>query len=422
MAPMKLPLLLLTLICAAVTTFRTDQTSPGTTGVISGAEAAEGQTRGPELGVVIMRTGDDDRPLAAPGQKISLGVGVGNQNGDTDAHSVVLTVKLPSGLTLQNASPAPTKVDGSSLVWNLGTLRAHAFPQTFDLDLAIAQDVPSELTVSADATSSDSEKHTESSSDTIPIIVKPPAADLVVQSTLGTQALTVGKSVQFSASVINQGNITASGILLKVGLPPEVSFKSGDPAPTATSGDTTTWQLDDIAPGSSRTIGVTIDLDMSLAASAAEHTPKNVLKFEMDATTTTALVTPANNHLEIDKWVKPAGSDLKVWLGVQGAENPGELPVGKDVTYTITYGNYGNAPAQHTSVSLSLWEVRVSAIRQRRQQEPAKATSSAVAYSPGMSENFPWGDRASSNRKSMSTRWPRPAAWRWRLFRLPAPT
>jgi uncharacterized repeat protein (TIGR01451 family) len=356
MAPLKIPLLLLGLICAAVTIFRVDQTSPGAAGVISGAAAAEAQTRGPDLGVVIMRTGDDDRPLAAPGQKISLGVGVGNQNGDTDAHSVVLTVKLPSGLTLQNASPAPTKVDGSGLVWNLGTLAAHAFPQTFDLDLAIAQDAPSQLTVSADATSSDSEKHTESSSDTIPIIVKPPAADLVVQSTLGTQALTVGKPVQFRASVINQGNITASGILLKVVLPPEVSFKSSDPAPTATSDDTTTWQLDDIAPGSSRTIGVTIDLDMSLAASAAEHTPKNVLKFEMDATTTTALVTPANNHLEIDKWVKPAGSDLKVWLGVQGAENPGELPVGKDVTYTITYGNYGNAPAQHTSVSLSLGE------------------------------------------------------------------
>ena len=202
-----------------------------------------------------MRTGDDDRPLAALRQQISLGVGVGNQNGDTDAHSVVLEVKLPSGLTLQNASPAPTKVDGSSLVWNLGTLAAHAFPQTFDLDLAIAQDAPSELSVSADATSSESEKHTESSSDTIPIIVKPPAADLVVQSTLGTQALTVGKPVQFSANVINQGNITASRILLKVVLPPKVSFKSGDPAPTATSGDTTTWQLDDIAPGSSRTIG-----------------------------------------------------------------------------------------------------------------------------------------------------------------------
>jgi uncharacterized repeat protein (TIGR01451 family) len=356
MAPIKLPWPLLILVCAGLTILRVEQTSPGAAGAISGAAAAEAQTRGPELGVVIMRTGDDDRPLAAPGQKISLGVGVGNQNGDTDAHSVVLTVKLPSGLTLQNASPAPTKVDGSSLVWDLGTLAAHAFPQTFDLDLAIAQDAPSQLTVSADATSSDSEKHTESSSDTIPIVVTPPAADLVVQSTLGSRALTVGNPLQFSASVINRGNITASGILLKLVLPPKVSFKSGDPAPTASGGDATTWQLADIAPGASRTVAVTIDADISLAASASEHTPENVLKFEIDATTTTTLVTPASNHLEIDKRIEPAGSDLKVWLGVQGAENPGELPVGKDVTYTITYGNYGNAPAQHASVSLSLWE------------------------------------------------------------------
>jgi uncharacterized repeat protein (TIGR01451 family) len=351
---MKIHLLLLALVCAGATILCMDQMSLSATGVVPGAMAAEAQTRGPDLAVVIIRTGDDDRPLAAPGQQITLGVGVGNLNGDTDAHSVVLTVKLPSGLMLQSAGPAPNKMEGRSLVWNLGTIAAHAFPQTFDLTLAVAKDAPSELTVSADATSSERDQHTENSSDTFPIIVKPAAADLIVQSTLGTEALTVGKPVKFGVSVSNQGNISASAILLRVVLPPKVSFKSGDPAPTATSSDTTTWQLDDIAPGSSRTIAVAIALDTSLAASASEPTPENLLKFKLDASTTTTQVTPANNHLEIEKHVELAGSDLKVWLSVQGAENPGELPVGKDVTYTITYGNFGNAPAQHASVSLSL--------------------------------------------------------------------
>jgi uncharacterized repeat protein (TIGR01451 family) len=349
---MKILLLMLVALCAGVMIARVDQMSPSATGVVPAAMAAEPQTRGPDLGVSIIRAGDDFRPLVAPGQQINLEVGISNLNGDSDAHSVVLTVKLPSGLMLQSASPTPNKVEGPSLVWNLGTVAAHAFPQTFDLNLVVANDAPSELTVSVGATSSEREQYTENNNVSLPIIVKPAAADLIVQSTLGTVALTYGKPVMFSASVINQGNITASAILLSVVLPPKMSFKSGDPPPTATSGDTLKWQLGDIAPGASRTVAVTVTLDTSLAATAADQ--ENLLKFQFDASTASTQVNPANNHLEIQKHVVRAGSDLKVWLSVQGAETPGELPVGKDVTYTITYGNFGNAPAQQASVSLSL--------------------------------------------------------------------
>src|SRR5207248_3184796 len=59
-------------------------------------------------------------------------------------------------------------------------------------------------------------------------------------------------------------------------------------------------------------------------------------------------------HLEVVRYVEPAGFDAKVALSVQGAEKPGELPVGKDVTYTITYGNFGNATAPKVSVRMNL--------------------------------------------------------------------
>jgi uncharacterized repeat protein (TIGR01451 family) len=375
---MKILLMLLAVLSAGVTNLRVDQMSPSATGVVPEAMAPEPQTRGPDLGVVIIRTGNDPRPLVAPGQQITLGVGVGNLNGDSDAHSVILTVKLPSGLMLQSASPAPNKVEGPSLVWNLGTLAAHAFPQTFDLNLAVAKDAPSELTVSVSATSSEREQYTENNSDRLPIIVKPAAADLIVQSTLGTVALTFGKPVKFSVSVSNQGNITASAILLSEVLPPKVSFKSGDPAPTATSGDTVKWQLGDIAPGASRTVAVTATLDTSLAATASD--PEKLLKFKLDASTTTTEINPANNHLEIDRHIERAGSDLKVWLSVQGADNPGELTVGKDVTYTITYGNFGNAPAQHASVSLSLSQ----GLSLQRAEPPPGGTSKNDRFAGGV--------------------------------------
>jgi len=305
---------------------------------------------------VITRTDQDTRPFAAPGQSITLGVGVGNLNGDRDAHSVVLTVRLPLGLSLRSASPAPSKLEGPSLVWNLGTLAAHAFPQTFDLNLVIARDAPGELSVSASVASNDPEENSANHMEVLPIVVRSGAAELLVESTLEEVALTVGAPVEFRIAVTNQGNTTALSSVLSLVLPPKVSFKSGDPAPTVTNGDLLTWQLDDIGPAAVRTIAVTIALDASLIAAASDHTLENRLKFTFDASTTTTQSTPANSHREIRKQVERAGSDLKVWLNVEGADNPGQLPVGKDVTYVIVYGNFGNAPAQKTLVSLSLWE------------------------------------------------------------------
>jgi uncharacterized repeat protein (TIGR01451 family) len=322
------------------------------------AFAATGsETRGPNLAVVIMRPGADPRPLAVAGQILTISVGVNNLRGDGDAHSSVLTVKLPPGLKFQSASSAPDSVEGgSSLVWKLGTIPAAALPLTFDMNLAVAADVPpaTKLTVSANVATSDPDKYLEDNTDSIIIVVEPAAADLGVGSNLEAVPLTIGGPVKFTAEVSNQGTTVASASVLVLTLPPKVAFKSGDPAPTATSGDTVTWQLGDIAPGASRTVAVTIALDTSLAATASDPASENPLKFKFDATTTTTQLNPANDHLEIEKHVERAGSDLKVWLSVQGTDNPDELPVGKDVTYTITYGNFGNAPAQHASISLSL--------------------------------------------------------------------
>jgi hypothetical protein len=325
-------------------------------GVIE-ALAAPPQTPGPDIGVALLRTGDDSRPWVAKGQTVTLGVGVNNLNGDGDAHAVILKVNLPPGLTLRNADPAPNTVEGPNLVWNLGTLAAHAFPQTFDLSLEIAPDAAEELTVSATATPSEAEAHPEHASDALPLTVKPAAAELDVQSTLGTVALTAEQPTTFALSVINQGTVTATATLLHMVLPPKVSFKGADPSGTAAAtGDSVAWQVGDIPPGVSRTVTVTIAADPTLAATALDPGPGRMLAFAFDASTPSRQVDTRHAQLEIRKAIERAGSDLKVWLGVQGADTPGELMVGKDVTYTITYGNFGRRPAQHASVALSLSE------------------------------------------------------------------
>lgn len=318
------------------------------------------QAHGPQPFVSMFRSGDDPRPLISAGQTLTISVGVSNLRGDSDSHSTVLTMALPTGLKLQHARPEPDRTvptdAGQSLVWNLGTVKAGAFPRIFELDLTAQADVPAgtELPVSATLEASDANANQKNNSAVLSLHVQPPAADVTVESNLNAVPILFGREATFTVEVSNWGNIVASASTLTLVLPANVKFKSSDPVATAVTGDTVIWQIGDLLPGATRAITIAIALDSGLAAGASGATPENLLKFKFDASTTSTQTDKTDGHLEISKHVERRGSDLKVWLNVQGAANPGELPVGKDVTYTITYGNFGNTPAQKASVSLSL--------------------------------------------------------------------
>jgi uncharacterized repeat protein (TIGR01451 family) len=344
------------------------------------------QPHGPDLGVTMLRSADDPRALIVPGGTVTISIGVSNMRGDADAHSSVLALTLPDGLKLEQTRPAadktqPTK-DGTDLVWNLGTMAAGTLPRIFELDVTAPSSAraDTEFDISATVATTDNDANQGNNKSVLSLRVKPAVADLSVESSLVEQPLAIGPPIKFTAGVSNWGTVVAAGCALTLTLPPKVTVTSSDPAPAATSGNTATWQLGDIAPAASETVAVMIALDTGLATSASESAPESPLKFKFDASTTTTQVKPANNHLEIEKHVERAGSDLKVWLGVQGADNPGELTVGKDVTYTITYGNFGNAPAQQASISLSLAE----GLNLVRAEPPPAGTSKNDRFAGGV--------------------------------------
>jgi uncharacterized repeat protein (TIGR01451 family) len=320
------------------------------------------QARGQDLGVTMLRSDTDPRGVIVPGGTVTISIGVNNLRGDAEAHASVLTVTLPDGLKLQQARPAPNRIEpgkgSANLNWSLGTVAARASSRIFELDLTTAADVQADtkLIVLATVTTSDNDANQKNNTAAFILLVQPAVADLAVKSSLVAVPFTLGKPVRFTAEVSNFGTAVASRSVFTLMLPPKISFESSDPPPTGTSDSSVTWQLGDIEPAGSRSVAVTIALDIGLGANAGDSTPESRLRFKLDASTTTTDVNPANNHLEIDKHVQLAGFDIQVWLAVQGADEPGELSVGKDATYTITYGNFGNAPASKASVLLSLWE------------------------------------------------------------------
>lgn len=317
--------------------------------------------QGPKPSVSIIRTGPDWRSLITPGQTITIDVGVSNLRGDTAAHDIALTVLLPSGLSLKQSRLAPTRIetvkDGVRLTWNLGVVEAGALPRLFDLDLQAAADVKggTELAVEASLSSTDKGVDQSSTRSAFVLAVEDAAADLVIESNLDSVPFTTDDPVDFTVDVTNLGTISASACGLTMTLPPKVTFESSDPPPADQSGNRVTWKLDDLAQAQSHTVKIRIVLDPILRAAAYGFAPKlGNLNFTFDATTTTDTFSPDHGHLEIAKYPEPAGSNVTVSLNVAGAEHPGELAVGSDVTYEIIYGNFGNAPASQVSVSLTL--------------------------------------------------------------------
>lgn len=317
--------------------------------------------QGPNLGVNFMRSGPDWRSLIAPSQTITIDVGVSNLRGEAAAHDTALTVHLPSGLSLKQSRPAPTKTepakDGVRLTWNLGVMEAGAFPRLFDLDLEAAADLKrgTELAIEASVSTTDKVTEERNTRSAFVLSVERAAADLIVQSNLDGAPFTVDEPVDFAVDVTNLGTISASACALTMTLPPRVKFESSDPLSADHSGNRVTWKLDDLAQAQSHTVNIRVVLDHILIAAAYGFAPKlGNLNFKFDATTSTELFDPKHGHLEIARYPEPAGSNVSVSLNVTGATHPGELPVGGDATYEIAYGNYGNAPASQVSVSLTL--------------------------------------------------------------------
>jgi uncharacterized repeat protein (TIGR01451 family) len=319
------------------------------------------RAHGPNLGVTIMRSGPDWRSLVAPGQTVTISIGVSNLRGDSAARDVVLTVALPTGFILKQSRRVPTTTetakDGVRLTWNLGTMEARAFPRLFDLDLQAAADLKRGTTLPVEASVRTVDKVVNDSNTRAAFVlsVENAATDLIVDSNLDGVAFTTDAPADFTARVSNFGTASASACVLKMTVPNRSTFQSSDPAPSDHSGNVVTWQLGDIAAAESRSIKVKVVLDPILRSAAYGFGPKlGGLNFIFDAATPTKQFDPAHGHLEVTRFAEPAGSNVTVSLSVVGSEHPGELPLGKDVTYQVRYGNFGNEPASQVSLSMTL--------------------------------------------------------------------
>ena len=267
------------------------------------------------------------------------------------------------------------------LAWDLGTLRAGAFPHTFNVAARIDAGIASGalLTVTAQAGASDAEVRLDNNSDSAALVVQPAGPDLAVSSSLPAAAMTVDQPVSFTLQVANQGNVPAAGAALTLTLPPSVTLRTAIPGPSMAAPGRLVWNVGNMAPDAAQSFTVTVALDPALAAFVPDPgvapAATGLLTYTLSAGSQTADANLANNSENVAKHAVLAGSDVAVWLSAIGAGDPATLATGQDLTITLRYANLGNRPASSTSVTLSLWSGLSLTIAQ---PSPSRTATSSI--------------------------------------------
>ena len=266
------------------------------------------------------------------GTQASYTVTVSNA-GTSPARNVVLTDTLPSEVSFESATPAPTSVSGSVLTWNLGDLAAGgSVVVTINVNVDATAGTATN-TASATTDSVEGGDGTANNSASCSSTVKSP--DVVVAKECPVDMI-AGDPASYTVTVSNAGTSAATNVVLTDTLPAEVSFVSATPAPTSVSGSVLTWSLGDLAAGGSVTItiNVTVDATAGTATNTASATTDSVEGGEGTA----------NNSASCSSTVK--SPDVVV-----SKDCPIDMIAGDDASYTVTVSNAGTSAARNVVVT-----------------------------------------------------------------------
>lgn len=342
----------------------------------------------PDLTVLVFGAGSDPRPVTAPGQPFSFGIGLDNVNA-AQAHQVRLTAALPEGLRFKASQPAPTRIEGGNrVVWEMATLDPKALPIFFEVtaetEAGLAPD--RELQIAAEAECSENIADPANGRAGYTIRVQPVGPRLVVSApALHSLPLTAEHAASFQVDVTNGGNVAASDARLEVTLPAGLRFDKAEPQPTSASGQAVVFDLGELARAESKSVAMTVHFDSrELAAVLRSAQP---LTFVFKGSRREAGTEVTDSRFEVAKGIETAGQDVAIWMVTEGARVPGEASPQTDVAVVIKIANLGNQRATQVAVALKLGPGLTMA-----QSEPRPTGTGTTGGSEGGTARWDVGD------------------------------
>ncbi|NUL46232.1 DUF11 domain-containing protein [Cellulosimicrobium funkei] len=262
-----------------------------------------------------------------PGTEEAYTVTVTN-NGPSMARGATVTDALPTGFTDAVVDDEDCTIASGTLSCLFGDLEPGA-SRTITLTGSLDPDLTGTLSNTAQAASATPDPNPDNNASTVDIPLEP-TADVSVSKSTSTPEVALDGTVHYEVTVINDGPSTATGVVVTDTIDDGIVLTGAETSTGTWSGRT--WAVGDLAPGTSATI--TID-----GVAHAEGTFTN--------TATASADTPdpdAEDLVDTADVTVAAAADL----GISKSISADPAPRNGEVTYTVTAVN--NGPNDATDV------------------------------------------------------------------------
>lgn len=263
-----------------------------------------------------------DFEVASPGTELIYTLHYANE-GNANATNTYLRDQVPAHTSFVSASDGGDEFNGL-VTWDLGLLAAGA---SGTVSLTVLVDTPlDDETLIFNLASLESDQASPAIDSARTTIQSAPR--MVLNKRADNPLVEAGGQIVYTLEYANTGNANATGVTLTDWLPAHTSFVSASDGGTE-SGGLVSWPLADLPAGASGSVSLTVAVDNPLDNATRIFNIASLDSAEGQPDISTALVVVQS--APVLSLVKTANVSLA---------QPGDL-----VTYTMTFGNIGNANA-----------------------------------------------------------------------------
>ena len=305
------------------------------------ADAPDGSTVSSEPVTVSLPVGTDiavtkgvDRPAPVLGEVVTYTVTATNQ-GAVDATGVQVTDVLPAGIPFVAATPSQgTTTTPTTGVWTIGAL-ARGASATLLLQGRVTATGPQTNVARLTALDQfDSNPDNDQAEATVE--EQTPFADLAVTQTVSNATPLVGETVTFTVTATNHGPEAASGLTLSDVVRAGLVLVSATPSQGTYTQDTGEWALGALPVQAQATLTLVVQVvQAGLILNVATKTAGDQVDPNI-----------SNNSSVVALTSEPVAD-----LQVHKTADQRVLPLGSDVTFTVTVTNAGPSAASGVAVT-----------------------------------------------------------------------